>query len=61
MIRIERMRDTGNWTTMSTCSNASNSLINNLMERVAKQKMFGYTNRVRAIDDSGNMINFYSG
>jgi hypothetical protein len=61
MIRIERLRDTGNWTTMSTCSSASNSLINSLMERVAKQKMNGYTNRVRAIDDSGNLINFYSG
>lgn len=61
MIRIQRMRNTGNWTQMSTCGNTSSSMINHVMERVAKQKMNGYTNRVRAIDDSGNLINFYSG
>jgi hypothetical protein len=54
------MRDTGNWTQVSTCSKPSDSILNHLMERVAKQKMNGYTGRVRAIDDSGNLINFYS-
>lgn len=61
MIRIQRLRDTGNWTQVSVCSNPSDSILNHLMERVAKQKMSGYTNRVRAIDVSGNLINFYSG
>jgi len=60
MIRIQRMRDTGNWTQISVCSNTSDSMINYVLERVAKQKMNGYTSRVRAIDDSGNLINFYS-
>jgi hypothetical protein len=60
MVRIQRMRDTGNWTQVSTCSKPSDSILNHLMERVAKQKMNGYTGRVRAIDDSGNLINFYS-
>lgn len=60
MIRIQRMRDTGNWTQISVCSNTSDSMINYLLERAAKQKMNGYTSRVRAIDDSGNLINFYS-
>jgi len=60
MIRIQRQRDTGNWTQVSTCINPSDSILNHTMERVAKQRMTGYTGRVRAIDDSGNLVNFYS-
>jgi hypothetical protein len=61
MIRIQRLRDNGNWIQMSTLSKTSDGIINHTIKSIAKQKMFGYTNTVRAIDDSGNLINIYTG
>lgn len=61
MIRIQRLKDTGNWIQMTVCAQASDAILNNIMQSLAKQKMNGYTNTVRAIDDSGALINIYHG
>lgn len=61
MIRIQRLKQTGNWIQMTVCGQASDSVLNHIMQRLAKQKMNGYTDTVRAIDDSGALINIYHG
>lgn len=61
MIRIQRLKQTGNWIQMTVCGQASDSVLNHIMQRLAKQKMNGYTDTVRAIDDSGTLINIYHG
>lgn len=61
IIRIQRLRDTGNWTQISTCINPSDSILNHTMKSIAKQKMNGYSNTVRAIDSSGMLVNIIQG
>jgi hypothetical protein len=61
IVRIQRLRDTGNWTQFSTCINPSDSILNHTMKTIAKQKMNGYTNTVRAVDDSGMLVNILHG
>ena len=61
IIRIQRLRETGNWTQFSTCINPSDSILNHTMKTIAKQKMNGYTNTVRAINDSGMLVNILQG
>jgi hypothetical protein len=61
IIRIQRLRETGNWTQFSTCFNPSDSILNHTMKTIAKQKMNGYTNTVRAINDSGMLVNIIQG
>lgn len=61
MIRIQRLKQTGNWIQVSVCPQSTDSLLNTRMQSIAKQKMNGYTDTVRAIDDSGALINIYHG